>query len=333
VGALMPVTLSVGGGKGGIGKTMIAANLGMVMARLGHSALIIDADLGGSDLHNLLALDNSAPGLGELLTGGGHDLAGLIKPVREPRLYFVPGDACLPNAANPKFQRKRKLFRDISRLPQDFVFLDLGAGSSLTVTDFFLSTPFTLLVMTPERAAEFNAFNFYKNMVYRLLSPLSRDSRKLAEALALFRERRQGPGSRAMLRLLDSLDRDAEKQVRARLEGIRPKLVLNRLRMIDEFIQARRIQSWAEEDLGLSVEIMAFLPEDEVVRESARSGTPALDLDPRAPFCRALALLGLKLAPHAGKGEEWLRAAEAKDSFTRAATEFAAFFPAPQGSK
>ncbi|MDR1396405.1 MAG: P-loop NTPase [Desulfarculales bacterium] len=326
----MPLVLSVGGGKGGIGKTVITANLGMVMARLGHSALIIDADLGGSDLHNLLALDNSEPGLGELLTGRGHELSGLIKPVREPRLYFVPGDACLPNAANPKFQRKRKLFRDISRLSQDFVLLDLGAGSSLTVTDFFLSTPFTLLVMTPEQAAELNAFNFYKNMVYRLLTPLSRESRGLAAALALFRERSRGPGSQAMLSLLASLDGDTEKQARALLAGIRPKLVLNRLRSIDEFIQARQVQAWADEDLGLNVEIMAFLPEDEVVRESARSGTPALDLDPRAPFCRALTLLGLKLAPHAGKGKQWLEAAESKDSFTRAATEFAAFFPAPQ---
>jgi flagellar biosynthesis protein FlhG len=185
--------------------------------------------------------------------------------------------------------------------------------------------------MTPERAAELNAFNFYKNMVYRLLTPLSRENRKLAAALALFQERRQGPGSRAMLRLLASLDREAEKQVRARLKEIRPKLVLNRLRVVDEFIQARQVQAWAEEDLGLSVEIMAFLPEDEVVRKSARNGTPALDLDPGAPFCRALALLGLKLAPHAGKGDEWLRAAEAKDSFTRTATEFAAFFPASAG--
>jgi flagellar biosynthesis protein FlhG len=324
---LMPLILTVGGGKGGIGKSVIAANLAMVLARLGFHTLLIDADLGGSDLHNMLELDNLEPGLGELLTGGTFSLTSLIRPVREPRLYFVTGDACLPNAANPKFQRKRKLFRDISRLSQDFVLLDLGAGSSLTVTDFFLSTPFTLLVMNPERAAELNAFNFYKNMVYRLLTPPSRTSRQLARALAYFQQRRQGPGSQAMAELLSGLDEEAAGQVRACLAGIKPKLVLNRLRTIDEFIQARQVQAWAEQDLGLEVEIMAFLPEDQAVREAAHSGIPVLEIDPRAPFCRALTLLGLKLAPYAGKPEAWLRLPDNKDSFTRTATEFAAFFP------
>jgi flagellar biosynthesis protein FlhG len=275
----------------------------------------------------MLALENLGPGLGELMTGSGLKLSDLIRPVREPRLYFVPGEACLPNAANPKFQRKRKLFRDISRLPQDFVLLDLGAGSSLTVTDFFLSTPFTLLVMNPERTAELNAFNFYKNMVYRLLTPLSRADHRLALALTSFQQRSQGPGSRAMSGLLAVLDGPGASRVRACLAGIKPKLVLNRLQSIDDFAQARQVQVWAGHDLGLEVEIMAFLPEDKIVGEAARSGVPALELDPRAPFCRALTLLGLKLAPHAGKAKEWLHMSDSKDSFTRAATEFASFFP------
>jgi flagellar biosynthesis protein FlhG len=196
----------------------------------------------------------------------------------------------------------------------------------LTVTDFFLSTPFALLVMNPERAAELNAFNFYKNMVYRLLTPPSRTNRQLARALTYFQQRRQGPGSQAMAQLLSGLDAGAAGQVRACLAGIKPKLVLNRLRTIDEFIQARQVQTWAEQDLGLEVEIMAFLPEDQVVREAASRGLPALDIDPRAPFCRALTLLGLKLAPYAGRPEAWLGLTDNKDSFTRAATEFAAFF-------
>lgn len=325
-----PLIMSIGGGKGGIGKSLITANLGLALARLDHSVVVIDADLGGSDLHNLLGLDNLGPGMGELLTQRGLSLDSLIRQVREPRFYFVPGDACLPAATNPRFQKKRKLFHDMNRLPQSIVLLDLGAGSSITVTDFFLSSPFSLLVMTPERAAELNAFNFLKNLVYRLLAPLARNNAPFARGLEEFQKRGQGPGSGAITKLLDSLNQEYQDQVKKMLDRLRPKLVLNRIRRIDEFIQARQVQGWAAEDLGLTLEVMAFLPEDPVVIEAARQGIPALDVNPRAPFCRAIALLGLKLIPWAGRGEQWLAYVDSQDSFTRAATEFAVFFPAPQ---
>ena len=62
------ILLPVGGGKGGIGKSAVTANLGMVLARLDQNTVLLDADLGGSDLHNLLGLENDLPGLGEVLT-------------------------------------------------------------------------------------------------------------------------------------------------------------------------------------------------------------------------------------------------------------------------
>lgn len=309
---------------------MITANLGLALARLEHSTVVVDADLGGSDLHNILGLDNLGPGMGELLTQRGLNLANLIRPIREPRFYFVPGDACLPAATNPRFQKKRKLFYDMNNLPHSFVLLDLGAGSSITITDFFLSSPFSLLVMTPERAAELNAFNFLKNLVYRLLAPLARNNTGFARALAAFQDRGQGPGSGALHKLVDSLAAEQQARVKEILEQPRPKLVINRIHKIDEFIQARQVQSWAFNDLGLALEVMAFLPEDANVAQAARQGVPALDLDPRSPFCRAMAMLALKIALWAGKRELWQQQqASIQDSFTRSATEFAAFFPTP----
>jgi flagellar biosynthesis protein FlhG len=250
----------------------------------------------------------------------------LIRPVLEPRFFYVPGDACLPAATNPRFQKKRKLFHDLSKVKQSFVLLDLGAGSSITITDFFLCSPFSLLVMNPERAAELNAFNFLKNLVYRLLAPLARDNAGVARALEAFQQRQQGPGSKAMAGLLARLDTKFYQQVQGRLKNLHTKLVLNRLRNIDEFVQARQVQAWAGEDLGLNLEIMGFLPEDQAVIEAAHQGLPVMDLDPGAPFCRALALLGLKLGIWAGKSRQWQEYVNTKDSFTRTATEFARFF-------
>ena len=49
--------LSVGGGKGGIGKSLISANLAIALARRGKRVVLVDADLGGANLHTTLGLD------------------------------------------------------------------------------------------------------------------------------------------------------------------------------------------------------------------------------------------------------------------------------------
>ena len=43
---------AIGGGKGGVGKTSITVSMGVALASHGHKVVIVDADLGGSNLHN-----------------------------------------------------------------------------------------------------------------------------------------------------------------------------------------------------------------------------------------------------------------------------------------
>src|SRR3954451_15556884 len=49
--------LAVGGGKGGIGKSLISANLGIELARRGLKVAVLDFDLGGANLHTCLGVD------------------------------------------------------------------------------------------------------------------------------------------------------------------------------------------------------------------------------------------------------------------------------------
>jgi flagellar biosynthesis protein FlhG len=47
---------SIGGGKGGIGKSLLAASIGWQLARMGRRVVLVDADLGGANLHTCLGL-------------------------------------------------------------------------------------------------------------------------------------------------------------------------------------------------------------------------------------------------------------------------------------
>src|SRR5438874_2646824 len=49
--------IAVGGGKGGIGKSLIASNLAIELARRGKRVVLLDADLGGANLHTCLGVE------------------------------------------------------------------------------------------------------------------------------------------------------------------------------------------------------------------------------------------------------------------------------------
>src|SRR3954466_10375873 len=58
-------TIAVGGGRGGVGKSVLALNLGVYVAQLGRSVLLIDADPAGAALHTVLGIElpNAPPEL------------------------------------------------------------------------------------------------------------------------------------------------------------------------------------------------------------------------------------------------------------------------------
>ncbi len=52
----MTVKISIGSGKGGTGKTMVTANLALLLAKTGKKVCLVDLDLGGADAHMLFGL-------------------------------------------------------------------------------------------------------------------------------------------------------------------------------------------------------------------------------------------------------------------------------------
>ena len=51
-----PRIWAVGGGKGGVGKSFVSILLSLVLARRNQSTVLVDADLGGANLHTLMGI-------------------------------------------------------------------------------------------------------------------------------------------------------------------------------------------------------------------------------------------------------------------------------------
>ena len=83
--------LSVGGGKGGVGKTFVAANLAVSLARLGKRVVAVDCDLEGANLHTTLGVQTPRTSLGDFVAQREDDLVKLLVDTPVAGLQLIAG--------------------------------------------------------------------------------------------------------------------------------------------------------------------------------------------------------------------------------------------------
>jgi flagellar biosynthesis protein FlhG len=156
--------LAITSGKGGVGKTNIAANLALCIAASGQKALLIDADLPLGNLDIIMNI-NSKYNISHMLSGR-KNLEEIIH-IGPEGLGIISGVCGLQELANhSEFQRQRVL-RELSKLQDDTntIVIDTAAGISRMVIDFCLAADHTLVVTTPEATAMTDAYAMIKVLV------------------------------------------------------------------------------------------------------------------------------------------------------------------------
>ena len=166
--------LPIAGGKGGTGKSFLVANLSIALAAQGFKVVVIDLDLGGSNLHSYLGIPNKYPGIGDFLKAKSVSFKELQIPTSIDNLSFIPGDGQTPFMANIGYMQKMKLMREIKKTEADYTLLDLGAGSGFNTLDFFETSKRGIVISTPDFPAIMNMMVFLKNFILRLIERNSR---------------------------------------------------------------------------------------------------------------------------------------------------------------
>lgn len=156
--------LAITGGKGGVGKTNIAANLAICLAASRKKVLLIDTDLSLGNLDIVMGV-HSKYNISHLLSG---------RRTIEEILYTGPkgveiicGASGLEDLANIDEFRRHRLLRELSRLQGDFdtIVIDTAAGVSRLVIGFCLAADDVLVVTTPEATAMTDAYAMIKMLV------------------------------------------------------------------------------------------------------------------------------------------------------------------------
>ncbi len=294
----MTVLLPVASGKGGVGKTVLVANLGIALASRGKTVVVVDLDLGASNLHTALGIRNRSPGIGNMIYRQEERLEALLVPTEVPRLHFIPGDCLIPGTANLSFFTKQKIIRNLRRLIADYVLVDLGAGSAFNTVDLFLSSAIGVVVITPETTSILNAYGFLKTAAFRLLvRSFQPDSRERQTVVRFLTSRLEGT-DRSLPQLVEELrqlDAAAGELAVRRLQEFYPRVVLNMGRGQRDLQIGLRLRSIVTKNLAIPLEYIGFLKQDEQVHRSVDQRRPCLLLSPAGPFSRSVQQLAERI--------------------------------------
>lgn len=132
--------IPIASGKGGVGKSLIAANLAIALGQAGKRVALADLDLGASNLHLVLGVQGRKNGIGTFLTKAA-EFKDIIIDTDYENVRFVPGDSEIPGFAALKIYQRNSLVKELLKLDADFLILDLGAGTHLGILVLFFTVP------------------------------------------------------------------------------------------------------------------------------------------------------------------------------------------------
>jgi flagellar biosynthesis protein FlhG len=275
---------------------MVSANLGVALASLGHRVLLVDADLGGANLHTCLGVPQPQATLSDFVTRRATKLEELVVPAGVENLSLIAGALDALDAANPRPQQKAKLLQALQAIDVDYLLLDLGAGTSFNVLDFFLIAEHKIMVLLPEPTSVENAYRFIKAALFRRLQTLAEEY-GIGQWVDAAINSKEGLGKTPFdfVQHLRQRDVSAANRLEMDLKAFRVRLVVNQVRTpADQTVGAAVVSAW-KKFFGLEMDFLGAVPYDDEAWRSVRKRRPVLLERPDSNAARQLAHVAQQL--------------------------------------
>jgi flagellar biosynthesis protein FlhG len=278
---------AIGGGKGGIGKTLLTSNMAVYLSWLNKRVVVVDMDLGGANLHTSLGVEVPQKTLSDLVLGREENAQNLLQPTKFRNLSLISGAQDPVGIANLRHMQKTRLMRKFKEIDADFILLDLGAGTTTNTLDFFLLADKKIVVVTPEPTSIENAYRFIKAAFYRMLraSTGSAHVRQLVEQAMDAKNSRGINSPRDLLNEVTRLSPKEGTELRNRMKEFKASLIVNQVRVKAEADIGKSVEMVCEKYFGMEVDYAGYLPYDNAVWQSIRKRVPFLV---EAPNCTAV---------------------------------------------
>jgi flagellar biosynthesis protein FlhG len=273
-----PQIVAFAAGRGGTGRSLLAANVAVYLAQTGKKVVAIDADPAGGSLHLLLGAARPPRGFGEFLRGKVEGLTELIVDTPVAGVGLVGGEGSAFGSTRPK-QTAKGILAAIGALEVDVVVLDLGPPDSTLVLDLWLAADVPVLVTLPDPASIEATYRFAKSGFVRRL----RTTRGLDKLVT----NPQGP-PRAALDVYRAA-RDAggpAERLEQEIRRYRPRFIVNQTRTLPDLKLGTWMAAAARRRLGHTFEYLGHVESDETVWLAARRRRPLMAEYPDAKVAK-----------------------------------------------
>jgi flagellar biosynthesis protein FlhG len=289
----MATIISVASGKGGVGKSIVAGNLGLVLASMGKRVVLVDLDVGGADLHIMFGLLHPAGTLSDFLSRRVDSLDAVAFPIStQPGLRLIAGTGDTLATANMPYAKKKRLIRHLRQMEADIMIVDVGAGTGYHALDFFLLADLHLVVATPDPTSVLDLYRFMRLAAIRRVLSNFLGNDPINPAL--------GAGDFASVEeiiLASGKTNDAAQAIaREALESFRPHLVLNRTTTRSK-VNTLQLQKLLREYAGGELTLLGEIPDDPSVERSVRTYLPVVESAPVSPAAQAFRRIAGQLMP------------------------------------
>ncbi|OFZ82103.1 MAG: ATP-binding protein [Bdellovibrionales bacterium RIFOXYD1_FULL_53_11] len=269
---------ALGGGKGGVGKSLIASSLAITLSRMGNKVVAVDLDLGGANLHTTLGVDLPRQTLSDFFSGRVDSLGKCLTQTGINNLEMISGAQDAVGVANIPFNQKVSLLQKLRELDADYLVLDLGAGTSYNTLDFFLYSDIGLITLLPEPTSIENAYRFIKSAYYRKLS-LSRQLSPVKHLIEMAMDSKNNAGIRSpsdLFRETNKTSPECGMRLKEEIEKFKPKLLVNQARTQTDVDIGFSVKTVCKKYFGVDMDYIGYLDYDSAVWQAVRRKRPLI---------------------------------------------------------
>ncbi len=280
----MGALISVASGKGGVGKSVVSANLALALAKGGKRVILADLDVGGADAHIMFGELNPSVTLTDFLNKRVSRLDEVAIPVTiHPNLRLIAGTGDTLATANMVYARKKRLMKQFGDLKVDIVVIDIGAGTNYHALDFFLMADIHVAVATPEPTSVLDLYRFIKLAAIRRVLACFLARSPLSDVLS----NRDFTSVEEVMEVVGAIDAGGRDAAAAMLQSFRPGLIINRASDSSQ-VNVLYLRKILHQYVGGDLMMLGHIPEDPAVIQAVRKFLPVIEAAPECPAAKHL---------------------------------------------
>ncbi len=296
--------IAIGGARGGVGKSMLAANLGLYLSTIGRRVVLVDADPAGASLHTFLGTHPRASAQRSRRSGRASERVE-ADPVQETpfsglKLLNLGLDE--PASAASRAERLGKVTARVRALDAEYAIVDLGVGLARESLDAYLDADLSVFVTVPEPSAVESTHRFLRAAFARFASKVIVEPDAHAELERRFRGLGGAPAPLDLLRELEESGDPLAAAVRAAIERFQPNVIVNQTRLRADLELGAALYTVVRRRLGVRLRYVGYVDHDDTVWMCVRNRRPLLLEVPGARSSKRIEKIARRLlAIDAGK--------------------------------